>query len=103
MLIIELPKPLEFVWDDGNSNKNLVKHRVSNQECEEIFVAGRVIFAEDFLHSTSEIRYIAVGPSKSNRLLYIVLTIRNNRIRIISARDTNNKERKLYEKTIKTA
>ncbi len=65
MSLIELPKPVEFAWDDGNANKNLVKHKVSNQECEEIFVVGRLIFAEDFLHSKSEIRYIAVGPSKT--------------------------------------
>lgn len=103
MLIIELPKPVEFVWDGGNANKNLVKHTVSNQECEEVFVVGQLIFAEDFLHSKSEVRYIAVGPSKSNRLLYIVFTIRNNRIRIISARDTSKKERKFYEKTIESA
>lgn len=101
MLIIELPLPVEFAWDYGNTNKNLAKHNVSNQECEEVFVAGQVIFAEDFTHSKTEARYIAVGTSKGRRLLYIAFTIRHNRIRVISARDTNKKERKLYEETSK--
>ena len=103
MGIIELPNPLEFQWDAGNDNKNLAKHAVSNQECEEVFVVGQTILAEDFLHSKVEGRFIAVGVSKNSRVLNIVFTIRNNSVRVISARDTSRKERIFYEKTIKIA
>jgi len=53
---------------------------------------------KDKLHSKKEQRFIILGKTKNKRLLYTVFTIRNNEIRIISARDINKKERKLYEK-----
>lgn len=103
MAIFELPKPLAFAWDDGNINKNLIKHNVSDQECEEVFNTEQIIYAEDFLHSQTEPRYIVIGPTKAYRLLYVAFTIRHNRVRVISARDPSKKERKFYEKTIETA
>ena len=38
-----------------------------------------------------------VGKTKTGRLLFVVFTIRENRVRIISARDVNKKEVHLYE------
>ena len=26
-----------FQWDEGNKNKNLIKHQVENWECEQVF------------------------------------------------------------------
>ena len=41
-----------------------------------------------------------MGKSKADRFLFISFTIRNNLIRVISARDMNRKERKIYEEKI---
>lgn len=103
MPIIELPKPIEFEWNEGNYDKNLIKHQVSNQECEEVFGTDKAVLAQDFIHSISEPRYIIIGPTKGFRVLYIVFTIRSNRIRVISARDTNKKERRFYEEALKAS
>jgi len=85
-----------FEWDTGNKKKSLVKHDVSNEECEETFFDYGKEIQKDILHSVNEDRYVLIGQTKQKRLLYIVFTIRENRIRVISARDINKKEQKLY-------
>lgn len=95
----KLSRPLEFIWDKGNLDKNWHKHKVKTKECEEIFFDEHKKISKDKLHSNGERRWILLGKTKKQRLLYLVFTIRNKKIRVISARDTNKKERKLYEKT----
>ena len=82
-----------FEWDDGNRDKNLKKHGVTNGECEEAFAdEGRVV-REDAAHSQHEVRNYLIGKTNHGRLLFISFTIRKNLIRVISARDVNRKER----------
>lgn len=50
----------------------------------------------DAKHSEEEDRYFAFGHTNGNRLLTIVFTIREKKIRIISAREMNKKERAVY-------
>lgn len=93
-----LKNPLYFEWDNGNSNKNLIKHNVTNYECEEVFLDLNKLILKDLIHSQKENRYLIIGNTKKNRVLFIVFTIRNSFIRVISARDINKQEYKLYEK-----
>lgn len=86
-----------FEWDEGNIKKNWEKHGVAHIECEEVFFNKPVIVKEDESHSTGENRYFALGKTDTDRLLLIVFTVRGNNIRVISARDMNRKERKVYE------
>lgn len=88
----------EFEWDKGNEFKNQDKHDVSNPECEEVFFNQPLITSNDEKHSTDEARYHALGKTNETRLLFVVFTIRGNKIRVISARDMNRKERTIYEK-----
>jgi hypothetical protein len=90
--------PIEFEWDQANRDKNLLKHRVTDEECEEVFFDTRKRFLKDVLHSNHESRYILIGQTKKQRVLFVVFTTRNHKIRIISARDLNKRERNLYEK-----
>ncbi len=89
--------PLEFEWDKGNSGKNLKAHAVSDEECEEAFFDPKKKLAKDALHSGKEPRFILLGMTGKSRLLFIVFTLRKSRIRVISARDINKKEKHLYE------
>ena len=59
-----------------------------------------LVISNDVKHSHAEKRFYALGKSKAGRLLFISYTIRNNLIRVISARDMNRKERKIYEEKI---
>ena len=88
---------IEFEWNKGNRDKNLKAHRVSDEECEEVFFDSQKKILKDTLHSVNEKRHILIGKTKLKRLLFLVFTIRKNKIRVISARDLNKKEKQLYE------
>ena len=90
-------EPLEFQWDKGNVGKSLKKHKVEDKEAEEPFFDRKHRTFIDRLHSKGETRYRIVGKTKKERLLFVVFTKRNKKIRIISARDINKKEVYLYE------
>lgn len=93
---------LEFVWDKGNSDKNYLKHNVTNKEAEDVFFDRNCKTFNDIVHSINETRYRIIGKTEQNRILLVIYTIRGNMIRVISARDTNKKEIKLYEKKANT-
>ncbi len=85
-----------FQWDDGNSEKNWISHQVTKSECEQIFFNQPLVIGNDEKHSKVEKRYYVLGQTDTDRLLYIVCTIRQNLIRVISARDMSKKEREVY-------
>lgn len=85
-----------FDWDETNVAKNWERHQVSHIECEEIFFNEPLIVSADETHSQAEDRYFALGKTDMSRLLFIVFTVRADKIRVISARDMSKKERKHY-------
>jgi uncharacterized DUF497 family protein len=92
----ELLRCTGFQWDDGNSTKNWITHQVTRSECEQVFFNQPVIVGNDDTHSALERRYYVLGVTNQARRLFMVFTIREQLIRIISARDMNKKEREVY-------
>ena len=86
-----------FEWDEGNRDKNRLKHKVSNGECEEVFFNQPLIILEDHKHSKDEQRYAAYGITNDGRRLHIIFTVRETKYRVISARDMHRKERQFYD------
>jgi uncharacterized protein len=89
-----------FQWDAGNLEKNWVKHKVSQNECEQVFFNLPIIVKDDTKHSAAERRWFLLGQTDSARLLFIVFTVRKYLVRIISARDMNKKEKDVYNAQI---
>lgn len=93
-------KPLlnlrSFEWNDGNREKNWIKHRVSRSECEQVFFHQPLV-ACDEEHSQTEDRYYLLGTTDLGRRLFVVFTTRNQRIRVISARDMSRRERGIFQ------
>ncbi len=85
-----------FEWDEGNTDKNWIKHGVSWLECEQVFFNLPLVVMGDPKHSRKEERYFALGHTDTGRGLFVVFTIRRDKIRVISARDMSRAERKLY-------
>ena len=96
-----LYKCIGFQWDKGNSEKNCEKHKVTQNECEQVFFNIPLIITDDFEHSVKEKRWYLLSQTDSDRFLFIVFTIRKNLIRVISARDMNKKEKDVYYEQIK--
>lgn len=88
-----------FVWDRGNIDKSYQKHGITPNESEEIFLDENLKIIKDVKHSQKENRLIALGETFNKKKLFVVFTVRDEIIRIISARPMNKKERRFYEKT----
>lgn len=88
---------MEFTWDDKKAEINYKKHGVTFQEAATIFGDPLSITYDDPDHSTDEFRLITFGLSRFNRLLVISHAERENKMRIISARQMTKKEKKIYE------
>lgn len=87
----------EFDWDEGNKSKNKLKHNVTIKEAERVFFDSNGVQFEDIKHSQDEKRIIIIGLTREKRHLHVTFTIRHNKIRVISARDANKKEKQFYE------
>jgi len=88
---------LVFEWDKKKAKTNIAKHNVSFNEASTAFKDTLSLTIKDTLHSDEEERYIIIGESIEHRLLVVVHTERNDRIRIISARKAAKQERRYYE------
>jgi len=95
------PESKSFDWDQGNINKNWDKHRVHHLECEEIFFNEPLVTKVEKRGVSQEERVSALGVTNEGRFLFVVFAIRRGRIRVVSARDMNKKERKIYDEKIK--
>lgn len=87
-----------FDWDNSNLRK-LLKHRVTQEEAEEIFYLNPLI-DEGAYEKKGGKRYRCLGLTAQGCYLAAFFTIRRGLIRNISVRPMRKKERSLYEKTI---
>jgi len=88
---------LKFDWSDKKALINLQKHNVSFEESMTVWNDEFAAFLHDPTHSNTEDRYLMIGYSFKNNLLFVSFTERNDRIRIISSRKATKKERKRHE------
>ena len=92
--------PLEhcegFDWDLANIQKNWERHQVTQEEAEDLFFQEPLIVRGDVRHSRTEKRYYALGQTEVGRRLFVVFTIRQKLIRVISVRDMNRNESRIY-------
>lgn len=83
-----------FEWDEGNSEKNWIKHQVSRAECEELFFNDPLVVATDEKHSDDKPRCYVLGQTDEGRRLFVVVTIRDKLMRVISARAMSKAKRR---------
>jgi len=88
---------MNFEWDSRKAESNLRKHQISFSEAATVFGDELSITVPDPDHSETEERFITIGWSHRRRLLMVAHTDRDDRIRIISARELTKVERQAYE------
>lgn len=88
---------MDFEWDEEKAEANLSKHGVSFDEAKTVFNDALYIDFYDPDHSSNEDRYLIIGESKQHRLLIVSYTERNQKRRLISAREATRREREDYE------
>lgn len=92
---VDLSKIGGFEWDFGNLG-HIRKHNVKVKECEEVFFNKPFLLSKDEAHSIIEERFQVLGLTDRGRLVFLAFTVRKNKIRVVSARDQNKKERERF-------
>lgn len=88
--------PVEYEWDEEKAAANLRKHAVDFADAVLVFEDELAVTIAD-PGSRRERRYITMGHDPYGRLLVVVYTWREDRIRLISARAATGSERRHYE------
>jgi hypothetical protein len=85
---------IEFDWDEENKG-HVAAHRVVPEECEDVIHSDPIDVAFDRVDD--EERYRSVGPTSRGRLLSVVWTIRNGKVRFITAFPASVSDRKAFQ------
>lgn len=93
----------EFEWDNGNFSKSSTKHGVNSDEVESVFMLRMAVpIGRQISPEVDEERLCVIGPSLNGKFISVVFTLRDGRVRPISSRPANKKEKKIYEEVCKT-
>lgn len=86
---------IQFEWNKANRRANIAKHGFNFAEVGPAFVDPyRVVYPVDG-RELAESRWVLLGQIEW-RVLYVVFTMRESRVRLISARIAHEKERAIY-------
>jgi uncharacterized DUF497 family protein len=89
---------IEFAWDRRKARSNLIKHGVSFDEAQTVFLDESARLIDDPDHSGDEARFLLVGQSLEARCLVVSHCYRHSEsvIRLISARLATRLEEAMY-------
>ncbi len=87
-----------FEWDEAKSRSNALKHGISFHESVVIWSDPQMIRLKSLLIGEFETRYLVIG-SVNGKIWTAIITMRNEKIRIISVRRSRKNEEKLYYAT----
>jgi len=87
---------IAFQWDSQKAATNLRKHSITFELACEAFFDPFVCYLDDETID-GEFRETIIGLSTNGQSLYVVYVLRDDIIRIISARLVTNAERETYE------
>jgi uncharacterized protein len=85
----------EFEWDHAKAAANLTKHKVSFETARRAFGDAFAVERVDDTEDYGEPRFNLLGMV-DGRILFVAYTMRGDIIRIISAREAEPYERRLY-------
>ena len=84
-------------WDAKKASSNVRKHGVSFPEAGTVFGDPMALTFDDPDHSIGERRFLTFGVTRTDKFLIVCHTEVAGVTRIISAREMNKQERKIYE------
>lgn len=84
-----------FEWDDNKAKANFVKHGILFEAACDVFSDPFAVELLDDRFDYGEERYALIGMAKG-RLLFVAYTMRNQAVRIISARGAEPLEQRWY-------
>ena len=85
---------IKVEWDEAKNEKNVKKHGLSFENAALVFLDDLRIERFDEDHSNKEERFVVIGDIGD--VVFVVYTMRGEKIRLISARIATNAERRVY-------
>lgn len=87
-----------YEWDPKKAAANLTKHKVSFDEATSVFTDPLALTFVDPDHSVDEKRFITIGTSSKQRILFLAHADRGeDHVRIIHARPATKAEAHAYQ------
>ena len=87
-----------YEWDPKKAAANLTKHKVSFDEATGVFTDPFALTFDDPDHSLDEKRFITIGTSSKQRILFLAHADRGeDHVRIIHARPATKTEAHAYQ------
>lgn len=86
-----------FEWDSQKALANVRKHKVYLEDACEAFFDPFLFIVDDEEYVGDELREKVIGMTPDWNLLYIVYVMKDDRVRLISAREATTTEKVLYE------
>jgi hypothetical protein len=90
---------MAFEWDIRKAEANFKKHGVRFAEAAPVFDDDSAMTIRDEDSDPHEVRFVSLGMGAKERILVVVYCYRGEKIRIISARVAEPRERKAYGET----
>lgn len=90
---------MDIEFDSGKAAANLRKHGVSFVEASSAILDSEALVMEDDTAS-GENRWVLLGISSKGNLLTVVYTLRQDRVRVISARPATRREGEFYARRV---
>jgi hypothetical protein len=93
-----IQRMVELEWDDAKRQANIAKHGVDFVEVFELLADKSQVVLPDDRRAYGEARFVVLAANKTGGVRVLVMTPRADRIRVISVRPANGKERGFYER-----
>ena len=95
---IQLPDLVDFDWDPAKNDSNIAKHGIDFDRAIRAFGDPNRIIKDSSRDHADEMRYLLTGllnPTGSE-IVSVAFTIRDNVVRVFSARSASRRERRKY-------
>lgn len=86
-----------FEWDSEKASINRRKHAVALESAIEVFFDPFLVVVDDEELVGDEFREKVIGMTQDWQVVLVVYVMRDDRVRLVSARTVTSEERKLYE------
>jgi uncharacterized DUF497 family protein len=91
---------MDFIWDEIKNEQNIKKHGVDFLDIPQVFNLPMLVVFDD-KKEYGEDRWIGIGLLKTIIVVIVYTELKNDKIRLISARKATKREKKYYEEKIK--
>jgi hypothetical protein len=85
-----------FYWDDANIS-HVAEHGITPEEAEQVVLGNPLEFGFDW-RTEGEDRWSYIGDTDNGDVLQVVITIREEKIRVVTAFEPTRQDKMLYLK-----